>query len=294
MVCKIGTINCINKAKHKHMNNEPYIVIPKKIIHTASITEKDKDGNSFTIDIDLKRVATACYCYLWSGMFSKLVLSLPHLIKWSGFQQNSRKGQTNDKFKDALLFLKRNRYISYKEDDISIIGFSEVSVNKEQYKYNDTEQQDIKYATLYLSEIKKIINYSCNKKDAFMNQATLLLLFSYIRLNIWVERNDMFFDSNYVFNTYLKEIAEDIGISEKTVSKGLQILKNDLKLIYYEQLANKKNENKKWHTGETLICNAYRVSMDNEITFKWNTAYINQVISNKKQELRNKNKTNNN
>jgi DNA-binding transcriptional ArsR family regulator len=76
-------------------------------------------------------------------------------------------------------------------------------------------------------------------------------------------RNDYRYDINIrrlknpeAYDCYYFEIAEELGLSARTVSKAVSAL-NEIGLVYSEPLPRIKYENK-WRTDHTIFCNAYK------------------------------------
>ena len=84
-----------------------------------------------------------------------------------------------------------------------------------------------------------------------------------------------------VYDCYYFEIANDLGISARTVSKAVSTL-NELGLIYSEALPRIKYEDK-WRTDHTLFCNTYKREKD--CLLDSGKDYYMREIKYKKQKL---------
>lgn len=118
----------------------------------------------------------------------------------------------------------------------SEMGYFQEDIDKEtflytnQYKYHllklNVEKFDIQreYAAIYFDELEKILNFKDELKNddivlSRMSPAYLLLLLSYFRINMY--RGDKFPKCCY---RHYKTISEDIGISERYVSRIASML----------------------------------------------------------------------
>lgn len=123
------------------------------------------------------------------------------------------------------------------------------------------------FATIYFDELEKILSYKNeDKSDRRMDNETVLMVFAYLRSNIRLRRNELFPGESSIekrraerpeaYNCYYCDIANELNLSERAVSKAVDVL-NNLGLIYSETLPRKKI-NGKWVTNTTIFCNRYK------------------------------------
>ena len=128
------------------------------------------------------------------------------------------------------------------------------------------------FAVLYLDEIEKIMNYKkSNSKDSTLNNTTILLVFSFLRHKIRrrpnelkpEERNSEGIESRRyrlpdAYGDNISNIADETGISSKTLSKIIDILEEDLMLIVTDRAYRVKNEDNEFRTLPTIFANTYK------------------------------------
>jgi DNA-binding transcriptional ArsR family regulator len=83
------------------------------------------------------------------------------------------------------------------------------------------------------------------------------------------------------YDCYYYEIAEELGMTSRTVSKAVDVL-SELGLIYSEPLPRIKYENK-WRTDHTVFCNTYKRE-GNYLLISGSQYYLTE-IENKKRKL---------
>lgn len=154
-----------------------------------------------------------------------VAFSIPELVKWTGLQPNYHKGKINEKYLDTLELLSHYGYFESCPDfnQLKSIGNS-----NDYYKINlniskfDTPEDG--FGIIYFDELQKIINFKKeleNKKidTSRLTSAYILLLLSYIRVNI--RKNT---DKPECCYRLYKTISEDIGISERYITRIVEIL----------------------------------------------------------------------
>lgn len=240
-------------------NSSAYFMIPSSIILNKNMGDKRITAFSF---FSTKR-----------GLGCDLDFSLNRLVEWTGRKPDRHSNGINNKFADVIKCLIDNDYIEV-SGEIKNTSYTEAFFKLENVVQ---ECKHDRFAVVYLDELKKILNYrNPNPKDSFLNNDVLLLLFVYLRMMIFRRRNKLLpeeinlenkCDHEYdirvrrmrspdTYNDYYCEIAEKLGMSQRTVSKATEILK-ELKLIYSEQLPRTKHD-EKWTTNHTIFCNYYK------------------------------------
>lgn len=236
-----------------------YFTVPESII-------LDSDAND-------KRVTAFSFFSVRRGLDCGVTFSVNSMVKWMGRKQNRNSNGINGKLVQAIERLRDNGYISFSD---KLTNSSFVDASFDMSKVSDECTQG-RFAVIYLDELKKILDYrNPNPKDAFLNNDVILLVFAYLRMKIIRRRNELFpeevnadgkrsheYDvktrrirSPEAYDCYYSEIAEELGISARTVSKAVAVL-NEIGLVYSESLP-RINKDGKWRTDRTVFCNAYK------------------------------------
>ena len=228
-----------------------YIYIPLSII-------VDKE-------LDTKRVAVFSYLRLHCGLNDMIGFTVPDIVEWCGMKPNNRPNNTNDKFFNIVDDLKDRGYLTYLTE-ISKIQYMKCRFDTEYYY----EQCSNGYAVVYLDELQKIMKYK-NLQGNSINNAALLLVFSYFRNKIRRRPNELKPEEQTskgikqrrerlpdAFDGNITDIAKELGMHKQTVSKMIDILEQDLKLIVTDRAYRVKNEEKEFRTLPTIFANAYK------------------------------------
>ena len=88
-----------------------------------------------------------------------------------------------------------------------------------------------------------------------------------------------------VYNCFYEDIAKDLDLATKTVSKVIDVL-YELGLIYFESLPRIKyrdDNEEKWKTTHTLFCNMYK--REGSYLLASDKEYYLKEIENKKRKL---------
>ena len=244
-------------------------------------------------DAGKKRIAVFSFFSVYKGLNNKLFLSVNCLAEWTGKIPDRHKNGVNGKLIESIEWLKKNEYINYSEiakhDSCMEVSFNSQKIIE--------ECNCDRFALIYLDELKKIFNYqNPNSKDTSLSSDNILIVFAYLRMMIYRRKNkvlpekancsieDIKAESTDVYNSYYKEIANNLNLSTNTISKIVDVL-NELGLIYSEPLSRTKCDEKgeKWLTNHTLFCNFYK----RENTYLYNSGenYYTTEIENKKKIL---------
>lgn len=261
-----------------------YFAVPASVIMDTDMTEK--------------RVTVFSFFSIYRGLNSSLFFSINNIVKWTGRQPNRHANGINSKIIQVIECLRDGGYLTLSEelDNSSCI---EATLNLSKIS---EECDNDRFAIIYLDELKKIMDYqNPNAKDVFLNNDVILLVFTYLRMKIYRRRNKLFLEEINVdnqnnrqldidtrrlrspdaYDCYYYEIAEELGLTPRTVSKAVDVL-NELGLIYSESLPRIKYENK-WRTDHTVFCNAYKRE-GNCLLISGNQYYLIE-IENKKRKL---------
>lgn len=251
----------VNKIDNQNLLNiiltndeKDFIIIPQNIVENSKI--------------DNKCVAAYTFFWFWVGRSKKVMFTIESLVSWCGYIPKSNKGKINEQFGKILSWLEDIGYITYSKIDNSRYPYTTLltaDLHSDWYK----SMTDANYfAMVYLDEINKIMNYDCGNKSKTLTNANILAVFAYLRLRIPIrnategESEERRINTPEVFYSYYKDISEELGISEKTLSTILRILSKELDLIYIQRIKRKNTKDKdgttKWITLPTLFCNTYK------------------------------------
>ena len=257
-----------------------YFAIPASIILNSNINDK--------------RVTIFSYFSKRKDLENELLFSINHIVKWMGKQPNRHTNGINNKIIEIVSYLKDRGYLTFSEELNDSLIDAIFNVSKVQQECDE----DI-FAIVYLDELKKILNY---QSDIFSNTDIILLVFAYLRMKIYRRRNNLTLqeinvdnknDHKYdiesrrlispdAYNCYYCEIAQELGLSNRIVSKAVEALK-DLDLIYLEPLPRIKYDNK-WRTDHTIFCNTYK--REGSYLLATGEDYYLAEIKNKKKKLK--------
>ena len=136
-------------------------------------------------DLGKKRIATMSYLLLRKGLDNKLDLSLNSLVKWCGKKPNKSETGINKKFVEATSNLREENYIDYFEN-LKNEGSVEIVFNNDKYQ-EQLNEKETRFATIYLDEFKKIMDYTNLKnKEISISDDVLLLVFAYLKMKIYI------------------------------------------------------------------------------------------------------------
>jgi DNA-binding ferritin-like protein (Dps family) len=216
-------------------------------------------------ELDIKRVSVFSYLRIHCGLNDLIGFSIPDMVEWCGMKPNKREGKANDKFLSIVDDLKDRGYLTYLTET-SKIQYIKCKFDVEHY-YNQCSNG---YAVVYLDELQKIMDYK-NLQGNSINNAALLLVFSYFRNKIRRRPNELkpeerTFDGIKqrrkrlpdAFDSNITDISKELGMHKQTVSKMIDILEQDLKLIVTDRAYRVKNEDKEFRTLPTIFANAYK------------------------------------
>ena len=281
-------------------------VLTEKFEYSSPIELDAISGNYFAIpasiimdtDMTEKRATVFSFFSSYRGLNSSLFFSINNIVKWTGKQPNRHANGINSKIIQVIECLRDGGYLTLSEE---LNNSSCVEATLNLYKISQECDND-RFAIIYLDELKQIMDYqNPNAKDAFLNSDVILLVFAYLRMKFYRRRNKLFLEEISVnnqnnhqldidtrrlrspdaYDCYYYEIAEELGITSRTVSKAVDVL-NELGLIYSEPLPRIKYENK-WRTDHTVFCNTYKRE-GNYLLISGSQYYLTE-IENKKRKL---------
>lgn len=266
-----------NSAKYEYGN--PKEVEFPKLDGNAKIGIQIPQSIIFDKDCGSMRLAVYSYLYVRRGQDDVFYFSVNTMLNWMHKQIDYHKGRINDKIIELLKYLKKQKYILF---DDSVFEKEKISEDGKKQKVNVSEkffgmkfltnalplqnEDDSTFTFIYWDEVLKIMNYkNPDKKDVYVNNDTILLVFAWLRYRIGHRPNEIKESAHSkdwvdAWWAYYKEIAEDLGISERMTSDCIKVLQN-LGLIYTERVSAKKlrvKDKEKWRSGVALFANTYK------------------------------------
>lgn len=236
-----------------------YFAVPASIILDVGMTEK--------------RISVFSFFSIYRGLNYSIFFSVNNIVKWLGKKPDRHANGINGKIIQIIECLVNGGYLTLSEElnnSSCIEAVYNLSRISEECDYD-------RFALIYLDELKKIMSYqNPNPKDTFLNSDVILLVFAYLRMKIFRRRNRLFPEEINVdgkgnhqydigmrrlrspdaYDCYYFEIAEELGLTARTVSKVVAAL-SELGLIHSETLPRIKYKDK-WRTDHTVFCNMYK------------------------------------
>lgn len=206
--------------------------------------------------MDNKRVGIYSYFSIRQGLDNIIYTTIEDIICWLGCKPDRHKNKTND---NIITYIQDFIDLGYlKPTNTSVKSINQLlkyELSPQEFNYRDNG-----FGFLLLDEINTIRNFK--EKDLLSDTTRiysydLLLLFSYLRLNIR-ERNN---NTNPQLNPqccyrYYKSIASDLNFTTKYVTKLVDILE-ELGLIICKELKS-VSINNNWQSGLKIFANAYK------------------------------------
>ena len=218
-------------------------------------------------ELDIRRVGIFSYLRIHCGLNNVIGFTIRDAIEWCGGKSDRRINGTNDKVLSTLDTLVNMGYLTYLTEK-SRSSYIKCEFNMAHYY----EECSNGYAVIYLDELKKIMSYKKeNLKDSTFNNTTILLVFSYLRNKIRRRPNELFPEERTsdgikkrkekfpdAYGSNFLEIANELNISSKTLSKIIDVLEQELGLIVTDRAYRIKNEDNEFRTLPTIFANAYK------------------------------------
>ena len=218
-------------------------------------------------ELDARRVGILSYIRIHCGLNNVINFTIPDIVEWCGGKPDRRVNGSNDKTLSAIDALNDGGYLTYLTEK-SKSSYMKCKFNTAFYHEECTNG----YAAIYLDELEKIMNYKKeNIKDGSLNNTAILLTFAYFRNKIRRRPNELKPEERTsdgikkrreripdAYYGNISDIADEIGISSKTLSKIIDILEYELELIVTDRAYRIKNENDEFRTLPTIFANAYK------------------------------------
>ncbi len=218
-------------------------------------------------ELDTRRVGAFSYLRIHSGLNDVVGFTISDMVEWCGGKSDRRTNGTNDKFLNVIDSLSNRGYLTYSTEK-SRTSYMKCKFNAN-YCYEECSNG---FAVVYLDELEKIMNYKKeNLKDSTLNNATILLVFAYLRNKIRRRPNELKPEERTsegikkrreripdAYDSSINNIAVEIGISSKTLSKIIDVLEQELKLIVTDRAYRVKNKDNEFRTLPTIFANTYK------------------------------------
>ncbi len=218
-------------------------------------------------EMDTRRVGVFSYLRIHCGLNNVINYTVTDIVEWCGAKPDRYTNGSNDKTLFVMDYLNDEGYLTYLTKR-SKSSFMKCKINMNYY-FNECSKG---FAVLYLDEIEKILSYKRdNIKDSTLSNTTILLIFAYLRNKIRRRPNELKPEERFsdkikerqerlpdAFDTNINDVAAELNISSKTVSKIIDILEYDLSLIVTDRAYRIKNENGEFRTLPTIFANAYK------------------------------------
>ena len=214
---------------------------------------------------DVKRVSVFSYLRIHCGLNNLIGFTIPDVVTWCGMKPNNREGKTNDRFLNIVDDFSSQGYLTYltKKDKNAYIK-CEFDM---EYYYDLCSEG---YAIIYLDELQKIMDYK-NLQGNSIDNSTILLVLAYFRNKIIRRPNELKPEERTLnginqrrerlpeaISSNITTIANELGVHKQTLSKAIDILEYDLKMIVTDRAYRIKNENGDFRTLPTIFANSYK------------------------------------
>ena len=215
--------------------------------------------------LDTKRIGILSYLRIHCGLNDTVGFTVSDMVEWNGMKPNKRIDKTNDKFLNVIEDFRNKGYLTYLTEP-NRSSYMKCKLNMEYY-YDECSGG---YAVIYLDELEKIVAYK-NLQGNSISNALILLVFAYFRCKIRRRPNELKPEERTLENIKLRRqripdafdsnittIADEIGIHKQTLSKIIDILEGELKLIVTDRAYRMKNQDGEFRTLPTIFANAYK------------------------------------
>lgn len=216
-------------------------------------------------ELDTKRIGVLSYLRIHCGLNDIVGFTVSDMVEWNGMKPQRGADKANGKFLDIIDDLSNRGYLTFLTEK-NRTSYMKCKFNMDYYYEKCSEG----YAVVYLDELEKIMNYK-NLQGNSISNAALLLAFVYFRNRIMRRPNELKPEERTFENIKLRQkrmpdafdsnitvIAEEIGIHKQTLSKVIDILEDELKLIVTDRAYRVKNENGEFRTLPTIFANSYK------------------------------------
>ena len=275
----------------KDNDNVLEIESPRKSTGSAAVYYRIPASVILDRSVNERRVSAFSFFSMRRGLDNSVTFTLNNMAKWLGKKPDRHAGGTNESLADCVSYLCDRGYVSLSgkvgnsSDADALLNLSAIA----------EECDSDRFAVIYSDELRAILDYSAKGSDA------ILLVFSWLRMRIPRRRNKLFQEEIGIegstgrddciaarrkanpdaYDCYIYEIAEEIGVSERTVSNAISVL-GELGLVYSEQLP-KTSVGGKWRSNQTVFCNMYK--RENGSLLESGESYYMREVANKKRRI---------
>lgn len=218
-------------------------------------------------ELDTRRVGVFSYLRIHCGLNNVVNCTASDIVEWCGGKPDRRIDGSNDKTLSTMDFLSNEGYLTYLTEK-SRSSYMKCKFNMDYYY----EECSDGFAVVYLDELEKIMSYKReNTKDSTLNNMSILLVFAYLRNKIRRRPNELKPEERSsdgikkrkerlpdALDGNINDIAAELNISSKTLSKIIDVLEYDLSLIVTDRAYRVKNEDGEFRTLPTIFANAYK------------------------------------
>lgn len=193
--------------------------------------EENADSIIKDVEFNYKYILLFDYLYMGIDRNNYIKTTLEDIITYCGYKTSSKKGESNDQFREMLNYLQTNKYIFC---DINLISVSPKQFVKivPSLFYQDECGEIIKFMALPSWIKNRILNYNKDKID----NVAMLFYWCYLECRRYkynnIDDNVRYGGRATVWSTSFSNIHKDIGLTDKTINKYNQILK-ELNLLRY-------------------------------------------------------------
>ena len=218
-------------------------------------------------ELDIKGVSIFAYLRIHCGLNDVVNFTIPDIIEWCGGKPDKRTNGLNDKYLNALDKLVDMGYLTYLNNK-SKSGYIKCKFNTDYY-YEECANG---YSSVYLDEVEKIMQYKKkNTRDNVATNINIFLIFAYLRHKIIRRPNELKPEEQSIdkikdrkerlpeaYDGYINDIANEVGLSAKTVSRIIDILEQELRLIVTDRAFRVRNNDGEFRTLPIIFANAYK------------------------------------
>ncbi len=216
------------------------IFIPKELIYNKDMLDR----------------RIIIYCYLFCNKRyndNTVLLNIDMLLNWSLLKHDRHKGGINEIYEKSLELFILNKYLYIKDSSLKN-KYVLFELNREKFIPSS-------FGLIYTNELNVILNYKNIINDKLITSRTtsagLLLVLSYIRSNLRISGLNNVKTCPECCYRYYNTISNDLGLTEKMISKYVNILKL-LKIIDYKEVPRYQSQDGTWHTDVKVFANYFR------------------------------------
>lgn len=217
--------------ENKNKINDNFVKYPRDLIYMKNL--------------DSKRIGVYTYFIINKTLYNEVNLSLENIIKFCGYKSNRNSGKINTQIIGLLDTFEGLEYFKLLSGYYKGNYLCKIQLNEDKLDITNN------YGYITSAELKLLYNNNTNK-TLYSN---LILILAYIRVNkLRRSYNQQYSPEKKpeFFYRQIKSISEDIGLSERMISKCIKVL-NDLDIIVSESMPRYMDKNDNWHTDVTLF-----------------------------------------